>query len=126
NAYCIGCKSYPGDVIARERELDVERPLAGRPGDQLEGYVPPARTATTHSARPTCPAPPIPQTFSLAAPRGANGRCRRQQCACGRTKPCTPRKSRQMGTWTTTRGVRSRSTSSSRSNGTLEKSRLLL
>ncbi len=41
NTYCIGCKSYPGDVIARERKLDVERPLAGRRGDQLEGYVPP-------------------------------------------------------------------------------------
>lgn len=41
NTYCIGCKSYPGDVIARERKLDLERPLAGRRGDQLEGYVPP-------------------------------------------------------------------------------------
>jgi exodeoxyribonuclease V alpha subunit len=41
NTYCVGCKSYPGDVIARERKLDLERPLAGRQGDQLEGYVPP-------------------------------------------------------------------------------------
>ncbi|KJK23497.1 hypothetical protein UB46_15655 [Burkholderiaceae bacterium 16] len=41
NTYCVGCKSFPGDVIARERDLERERRLAGRPGGNLEGYVPP-------------------------------------------------------------------------------------
>jgi exodeoxyribonuclease V alpha subunit len=41
NTYCVGCKSFPGDVIARERDLEVEKRLAGRAGAELEGYVPP-------------------------------------------------------------------------------------
>jgi hypothetical protein len=41
NTYCVGCKSFPGDVISRERDLKTERRLAGRSGDKLEGYVPP-------------------------------------------------------------------------------------
>jgi exodeoxyribonuclease V alpha subunit len=41
NTYCIGCKSFPGDVIARERDLKREQQLAGRAGAKLEGYIPP-------------------------------------------------------------------------------------
>lgn len=41
NTYCVGCKSFPGDVIARDRNLEVEKRLAGHAGAQLEGYVPP-------------------------------------------------------------------------------------
>ena len=41
NTYCVGCKSFPGDVIARERDLERERHFAGRSADKLEGYVPP-------------------------------------------------------------------------------------
>jgi exodeoxyribonuclease V alpha subunit len=41
NTYCIGQKSYPGDVIARERDLSVEMGCAGCGGSDLEGYVPP-------------------------------------------------------------------------------------
>lgn len=41
NTYCVGCKSFPGDVIARERDLKTEKRLAGRSGENLEGYVPP-------------------------------------------------------------------------------------
>lgn len=41
NTYCVGCKSFPGDVILRERDLEIERRLAGRPGNKLDGYVPP-------------------------------------------------------------------------------------
>jgi PLD-like domain len=41
NTYCVGCRSFPGDVIARDRDLEVEKRLAGRAGAQLEGYVPP-------------------------------------------------------------------------------------
>lgn len=41
NTYCVGCKSFPGDVIARERDLKREQRLAGRAGAKLEGYIPP-------------------------------------------------------------------------------------
>jgi exodeoxyribonuclease V alpha subunit len=41
NTYCVGCKSFPGDVIARERDLEREKKLAGRSADAFEGYVPP-------------------------------------------------------------------------------------
>ena len=43
NTYCIGQKSYPGDVIARERNLDVEIQdgCAGCAGGDLNGYIPP-------------------------------------------------------------------------------------
>ena len=41
NTYCVGCKSYPGDLIQRERNLETEKRLAGCSGDRLEGYVPP-------------------------------------------------------------------------------------
>ena len=41
NTYCVGWKSYPGDVIARERNLSVEKCHAGCAGKDLKGYVPP-------------------------------------------------------------------------------------
>lgn len=41
NTYCVGCKSFPGDVIARERDLKREQLLAGLAGSELEGYIPP-------------------------------------------------------------------------------------
>jgi len=42
NTYCVGSKSYPGDVIASQRRLDVEVRHAGCAGKALEGtYVPP-------------------------------------------------------------------------------------
>src|SRR5271169_3877254 len=41
NTYCVGCKSFPGDVIARGRDLKREQLLAGRAGGKLEGYIPP-------------------------------------------------------------------------------------
>ena len=41
NTYCVGYKSFPGDVIARERDLKVEKLRAGCAGAKLEGYIPP-------------------------------------------------------------------------------------
>jgi exodeoxyribonuclease V alpha subunit len=41
NTYCVGCKSFPGDVIARERNLEREMALAGCSGKDLGGYIPP-------------------------------------------------------------------------------------
>ena len=41
NTYCVCGKSYPGDVIARERGLAVEKCNAGCAGKDLKGYVPP-------------------------------------------------------------------------------------
>jgi exodeoxyribonuclease V alpha subunit len=43
NTYCIGSKSYPGDTIARGRNLALEKCQAGCGGKKLmeSGYVPP-------------------------------------------------------------------------------------
>ena len=41
NTYCVGWKSYPGDVIARERDLAIEKCNAGCAGKELKGYIPP-------------------------------------------------------------------------------------
>ncbi len=41
NTYCVGWKSYPGDVIARERDLSIEKCNAGCAGRELNGYIPP-------------------------------------------------------------------------------------
>ena len=71
NTYCVGCKSFPGDVIGRERDLDTEKRLAGRSGDKLE----------THP------------TSSMAALAGTNGRCRPQRYACGLSRQCMRRRS---------------------------------
>ena len=35
NTYCVGSQSFPGDVIARERNLDVEKKNAGKPISEL-------------------------------------------------------------------------------------------
>lgn len=37
NTYCVGMHSYPGDVVARERDLDNEIALAGKPLAKLAG-----------------------------------------------------------------------------------------
>lgn len=37
NTYCVGMHSYPGDVVARERDLDKEMALAGKPLAKLAG-----------------------------------------------------------------------------------------
>jgi len=37
NSYCAGRQSYPGDVIARERDLDSEKNNAGKPLAELPG-----------------------------------------------------------------------------------------
>jgi hypothetical protein len=36
NSYCVGCQSYPGDVIARERRLESEVANAGKPISTLK------------------------------------------------------------------------------------------
>ncbi|MDB5964575.1 MAG: Viral (Superfamily 1) helicase [Polaromonas sp.] len=42
NTYCVGAKSYPGDVIARDRDLAMEQSCAGCSGSALPAnYVPP-------------------------------------------------------------------------------------
>ncbi|MER8983694.1 ATP-dependent RecD-like DNA helicase [Mesorhizobium sp. M0843] len=41
NTYCVGCKSFPGDVIARERLLEIEQLHKGEQANTIEGYVPP-------------------------------------------------------------------------------------
>ena len=63
NTYCVGCKSYPGDVISRERNLDIEKRLAGRSGVQLEGYVPPCSYSYNAFGRDEAPSGSNPPDF---------------------------------------------------------------
>jgi hypothetical protein len=39
STYCVGCKSFPGDVIARGHNLDREIKLAERTPDAFEGSL---------------------------------------------------------------------------------------
>ena len=41
NTYCVGLNSYPGDLIARERNLEIEKRFAGCASEDLNGYIPP-------------------------------------------------------------------------------------
>ena len=41
NTYCVGRHSYPGDLIARERNLEIEKKHAGCAAENLKGYIPP-------------------------------------------------------------------------------------
>lgn len=41
NTYCVGLDSYPGDLIARERDLEIEKCFAGCASEDLNGYIPP-------------------------------------------------------------------------------------
>ncbi len=63
NTYCVGCKSYPGDVIARERDLEIEKRLAGSSGAKLEGYVPPCSYSYNAFGRDEAPSRSNPPDF---------------------------------------------------------------
>lgn len=63
NTYCVGCKSFPGDVIARERNLEIEKRMAGRAGDKLEGYVPPCSYSYNAFGRDEAPSASNPPDF---------------------------------------------------------------
>ena len=60
---CVGCRSFPGDVIARERDLEVEMRLAGRSGAELEGYVPPCSYSSNAFGRAEAPSASNPPDF---------------------------------------------------------------
>lgn len=63
NSYCVGCKSFPGDVIARERNLDKEKRLAGVSGEKLQGYVPPCSYSYNAFGLDEAPAASNPPDF---------------------------------------------------------------
>jgi exodeoxyribonuclease V alpha subunit len=63
NSYCVGCKSFPGDVIARERDLDKEKRLAGLSGEKLLGYVPPCSYSYNAFGLDEAPAASNPPDF---------------------------------------------------------------
>ena len=63
NSYCVGRKSFPGDVIARERNLQAEKLLAGYSGDSLEDYVPPCCYSYNAFGRDEVPSASNPPEF---------------------------------------------------------------
>lgn len=63
NSYCVGCKSFPGDVIARERNLELEKKHAGQLANKLKGYVPPCGYSYNAFGLETAPASSTPPDF---------------------------------------------------------------
>jgi hypothetical protein len=64
NTYCVGCKSYPGDVIAETRILSVERKFAGVGGKALLGkYTPPCSYSYNAFGLDEAPAASEPPSF---------------------------------------------------------------
>ncbi len=63
NTYCVGWKSFPGDVIARERDLDKEKKLQGCSGNALAGYVPPCSYSYNAFGLDEAPAASNPPDF---------------------------------------------------------------
>lgn len=63
NTYCVGCKSYPGDLIQRERDIEAEKRLAGRSGAKLEGYVPPCSYSYNAFGQAEAPSASNPPDF---------------------------------------------------------------
>ena len=63
NTYCVGCKSFPGDVIARGRNLEREIKLAGRTPDAFEGYIPPCSYSYNAFGLKEAPAASDPPDF---------------------------------------------------------------
>lgn len=41
NTYCVGQYSFPGDMIAKRRDLDIELAHSGEPISTIEEYIPP-------------------------------------------------------------------------------------
>ncbi len=76
NTYCVGQYSFPGDMVARDRKLEWEQPLAGQPckaitgappciysinafgPDTLEAYAPPPTWFKDGTRIKTWPLPP--------------------------------------------------------------------
>lgn len=63
NTYCVGCKSFPGDVIARERDLALENRYAGLSGKELKDYVPPCNYSYNAFGVAEAPAASNPPDF---------------------------------------------------------------
>jgi exodeoxyribonuclease V alpha subunit len=63
NTYCVGWKSFPDDVIARERDLAIEKCHAGCPGNALEGYIPPCSYSYNAFGYESAPAASNPPDF---------------------------------------------------------------
>ena len=74
NTYCVGWKSFPGDVIARERDLAAEKRHAGCLANTLKGYVPPCSYSYNAFGLENAPAASNPPDFFSAAPSAGNGR----------------------------------------------------
>ena len=63
NTYCVGWKSFPGDVIARERNLEAEKCHAGCQANSLNGYVPPCSYSYNAFGMDSAPAASNPPDF---------------------------------------------------------------
>jgi hypothetical protein len=63
NTYCVGWKSFPGDVIAHERDLDAEQRHAGCLANTLKGYIPPCSYSCNAFGLENAPAASNPPDF---------------------------------------------------------------
>lgn len=63
NTYCVGWKSFPGDVIARERDLAEEKRHEGCLANILDGYIPPCCYSYNAFGLESAPAASNPPDF---------------------------------------------------------------
>lgn len=92
NTYCVGWKSFPGDVIARERDLAIEQCHAGCLGNALEGYIPPCSYSYNAFGLESAAAASNPPDFFSGVLNVGSGRFRRPRYAFGPMRPCMPRR----------------------------------
>lgn len=63
NTYCVGSNSFPRGLIARERNLDIEKCHAGCLANTLEGYIPPCNYSYNAFGLEEAPAAANPPDF---------------------------------------------------------------
>ena len=97
NTYCVGWTSYPGDVIARERDLAIEKCNAGCAGKELKGYIPPCSYSYNAFGLDSAQAASNPPDFFSVEQNVESGHFRPPQCASGIMKLCTPMRVKASG-----------------------------
>ena len=63
NTYCVGQYSFPGDTIARKRDLGWEQEAAGRPCHLIDGVPPCAYSINAFGTEPITAESPPPEWF---------------------------------------------------------------
>ena len=114
NTYCVGRHSFPGDVVARERDLEREIANAGKPVAKLgSGELPPCIYSINAFGPQAIHGYSSPPDFFRATARSArNGTFQKRPFASGPMKRCTGKMSITKAVISTMIGDRERPMSS--------------